>query len=90
MVYVDHQNKIWWNLGGDVEVVQNFYRSRKFRAGRRVRGPEVPGKARRSGGWNVRAGPEVLVVVILPRTETSGLWIWAEILGGKAQSEGEK
>ena len=54
--------------------------------------PEVPGKtegpgsggsgkAGRSGGRNVRAGPEVPVVGILPRTETWGLWIWAEKLG---------
>jgi len=90
MVYGEHRNKIWWNLGGDVEVVQTFCRSRKFRARRRVRGPEVPGKAGRSGGRNVRAGPEVPVVGILPRTGTWGSWIWAEKLGGKPKSEGEK
>ena len=49
MVYGEHRNKIWWNLGGVVEVVRTFCRSRKFRARRRVRGPEVPGKAGRSG-----------------------------------------
>ena len=49
MVYGEHGNKIWWNLGGDVEVVQTF-----FEAGssgqdggsgvRRFRGrPESPG-----------------------------------------------
>ena len=90
MVYGEHRNKIWWNLGGDVEVVQTFCRSRKFRARWRVRGPEVPGKAGRSGGRNVRAGPEVPVVGILPRTETWGSWIWAEKLGEKPKSEGEK
>ena len=77
-------------LGGVVEVVRTFCRSRKFRERRRVRGPEVSGKAGRSRGRNVRAGPEVPVVVILPRTETSGSWIWAEKLGEKPKSEGEK
>ena len=63
--------------------------------------PEVPGKteglgsgcfgkAGRSGGRKVRAGSEVPVVGILPRTETWGSWIWAEKLGEKPKSEGGK
>ena len=63
--------------------------------------PEVPGKTEGPGsggsgegqkvrGRNVRAGPEVPVVGILPRTETWGSWIWAEKLGEKPKSEGEK
>ena len=90
MVYGEHRNKIWWNLGRNVEVVQTFCQSRKFQARQMVRGPEVPGKAGRSGGRNVQAGPEVPVVGIVPRTETWGSWIWAEKLGEKPKSEGEK
>ena len=90
MVYGEHGNKIWWNFGGVVEVVRTFCRSRKFRARRRVRDPEVPGKVGRSGGRKVRAGPEVPVVGILPSTETLGSWIWAEKLGERPKSEGEK
>ena len=85
MVYGEHWNKSWWNLGGVVELVRTFCQSRKFRARRRVRGPKVPGKAGRSGSRNVRAGPDVPVVGILPRTETWRTWVWAEKLGGKAQ-----
>ena len=86
---VSTRTKFGGILGGVVEVVRTFCRSRKFRARRRVRGPEVPGKAGRSGGRNVRAGPEVPVVEILPGIETWGSWIWVEKLGEQPKSEGE-
>ena len=59
MVYGEHRNKSSWNLGGVVEVVRTFCRSRKFRARRKFRGPEGPGAGRSGDDRKVRV-PEVL------------------------------
>ena len=78
MVYGEHRNKIWWKIGWSCGSSANFLSK-----------PEVPGKMDGPGKAGKSGGRNVPVVRILPRTETSGSWIWAEKLGERPKSEGE-